>query len=183
MDDERIIKMFFNRDENAISQTAEKYGAYCKKIALNILSAEEDAEECVNTVYMKVWQKIPPEKPDIFPAFLAKLTRNAAIDSYRGNKRIKRGAKLISQELSECLSDKETPENAAEHKELVRTINKFLGGLSKKKRKLFVSRYCYCESLSELSFGFGITEDNAAVILCRIRKQLKEYLKKEGFEI
>lgn len=109
MNDNAIIELYRSRNESAISETAEKYGNYCKKIALNILGDERDAEECVNTAYLKVWERIPPETPNVFYAFLAKITRNTAIDVYRKNNREKRGTSLIFEELSECLSDKKTP--------------------------------------------------------------------------
>lgn len=183
MNDNVIIGLYQDRDENAIVQTAKKYGSYCKKIALNILGNDEDAEECVNTAYLKVWERIPPEKPNVFYAFLAKITRNTAIDTYRRNNRQKRGTALIFEELKECISDKETPERTAENREVLRAVNEFLGRLPKKNRKLFVSRYCCCESIGELAMRFGMTEDNVAVSLHRIRKQLREYLAKEGYEI
>lgn len=85
MNDSSIIALYWQRNESAISETAKKYGGYCKKIALNILQNEQDAEECVNTAFFKAWEKIPPEKPDIFSAFLARITRNAALDTYRKN--------------------------------------------------------------------------------------------------
>ena len=86
MNDSDILALYNERNERAISITAEKYGGYCTKIALNILQNEQDAEECVNTAYFKVWTKIPPEKPVIFSAFLARITRNTAIDEFRKNR-------------------------------------------------------------------------------------------------
>ena len=183
MNDNGIIDLYMNRDESAITKTAEKYGSYCKKIAQNILGDDRDAEECVNTAYLKVWERIPPENPNVFYAFLAKITRNTAIDVYRKNNREKRGTALIFEELKECLSDKESPERTAENREVIKAINKFLGSLPKRSRRLFVSRYCCCESISELALRFGMSENNVTVSLYRIRGKLREYLEKEGYEI
>ncbi len=183
MNDRGIIDLYHNRDESAIRLTAEKYGSYCKKIARNILGDERDAEECVNSTYLKVWEKIPPEKPNVFYAFLARITRNTAIDIYRKNKRHNADLSLIFEELSGCVSDRETPERTAENRELLKAVNKFLNGQPKRNRQLFVSRYCCCESVRELSLRFGMTESAVSVSLSRIRKRLKEHLQKEGFEI
>lgn len=183
MNDNSIIDLYQNRDETAIVRTAEKYGSYCKKIALNILGNDQDAEECVNTAYLKVWERIPPEKPNVFYAFLAKITRNTAIDTYRRNNRQKRGTALIFEELKECIPDNDTPERTAENREVIRAVNGFLEKLPKKNRILFVSRYCCCESIGELALRFGMTENNVTVKLFRIRKQLREYLEKEGYEL
>lgn len=183
MNDNTIIQMYEKRDESAIALTAEKYGGYCKKIALNILGDLRDAEECVNTAYLKVWERIPPEKPNIFCAFLAKITRNTAIDTYRKNNRKKRGTSLILEELQDCIPDRETPESTAESREMLRAVNGFLEGLTVKNRTLFVSRYCLCESIGELAARLEMTENNVTVRLHRIRKQLREYLESEGYEI
>lgn len=186
MKDSDIIALYHERNESAIAETAEKYGNYCKKIAENILQNEQDAEECVNSAYLKVWEKIPPEKPDIFSAFLARITRNTAIDARRKNCSQKRGSggiALILDELSDCVSDKDTPEAAAENKELLAAVNKFLTGQPKKRRMIFVSRYCLFESIKEIAVKYGLSEDNVSVNLCRTRKKLREHLKKEGYEL
>ncbi len=183
MNDSGIIDLYLNRDESAISLTAEKYGNYCKKIARNILCDEQDAEECVNSTYLKVWKKIPPEKPNVFYAFLARITRNTAIDIYRKNKRRSADLSLIFEELSGCVSDNETPERTVENREILKAVNDFLNSQPKRNRQLFVSRYCCCETVKELALRFGMTESGVSVSLCRIRKKLKERLKKEGFEI
>lgn len=186
MKDSDIIALYRERNESAISETAEKYGNYCKKIAENILQNEQDAEECVNTAYLKVWEKIPPEKPDIFSAFLARVTRNTALDTHRKNYSRKRGSggiSLILDELGDCVSDKETPEAAAENRELLREINKFLKGQPKKHRMIFVSRYCLLESIKEIAAKYAMSEDNVSVHLSRTRKKLREHLEKEGYEL
>ena len=186
MKDSNIIALYWQRNESAILKTAEKYGNYCKKIAVNILQNEQDAEECVNTAYLKVWEQIPPEKPDIFSAFLARITRNTALDTYRKNCSQKRGSgsiPIILEELEDCASEREAPESAAENRELLRAINKFLTRQSKKSRLIFVSRYCLCESIKEISLKYGMSEDNISVNLSRTRKKLREQLKKEGYEL
>lgn len=86
MEDEKIIELYFERNESAISETAEKYGNYLYKIAFNILSDNEDSEESVNDTYMSAWNTIPPEKPNIFFAFLSKITRYISLNRYRAKK-------------------------------------------------------------------------------------------------
>lgn len=186
LDDGVIIDMLFDRDESALTELSRKYGSYCVSIANNILRNREDSEECVNDTYMKTWESIPPEKPRILAAFLAKITRNLAIDRYRRDHSKKRGGddmELIFEELEECVSDGSSVEATAERREILAAVNRFLGKLSAKNRIMFVSRYCYCESVHDIAARFGIKENNVSVSLNRTRAQLREYMRKEGYEL
>lgn len=143
MNDKDIIQLYFNRDQRALSITAEKYGRYCTVIAKNILGNCEDAEECVNDTYLNSWNAIPPAKPTIFSAFLGKITRNLALNKYRYNHAEKRGngeMAVVLDELAECVSGIESVEEEIDKRELVRGINMFLETLSPQKRKIFVGK-------------------------------------------
>ena len=141
MDDKDIIELYLARNELAIKETADKYGAYCTSIARNILGNEEDAGECVNDTYLNTWDAIPPTRPSIFSAFLAKITRNLAFNVYRRNHAEKRGSgeiALVLDELGECISGKNDVEQEVEKNELIETINSFLENLEPRKRNIFV---------------------------------------------
>ncbi len=186
LDDSVIIDMLFDRDESVIAELSKKYGSYCTSIANNILRNREDSEECVNDTYMKTWETIPPEKPKLLAAFMGKITRNLAIDRYRRGHSQKRGGndmELIFEELEECVSDGSSVEATAERREILAAVNRFLGKISVKNRIMFVSRYCYCESVHDIAARFGIKENNVSVSLNRTRAQLREYMKKEGYEL
>ena len=63
MEDERIIELYWRRDEGAIRETDAKYGAFCQRIAMNILASFEDCEECVSDTYSRCWDTMPPQRP------------------------------------------------------------------------------------------------------------------------
>lgn len=186
MTDGEIIELYLRRDERAIAVTQERFGKYCEKIARNILGNDEDASECVNDVYLKVWEKIPPERPDIFPAYLAAITRNLALSRYRKLTADKRGGgevALVLGELSELVSDGSSVEKAFERRELAASINRFLGELSEASRRYFVLRFVCCESVRDIARRFGKSENSVSVSLNRTKKQLKRHLDKEGFDL
>lgn len=186
MDDNKIVELFFNRDEEAIKKTQEKYGAYCYTIAFNILNDEADSKECENDTYMKAWNLIPPKKPEILSTFLGKLTRNIAIDRYRKAHSLKRGAgeaQEVLDELGEIVSGNDSLEASIEREELVKAIDFFLSGIPKEQCDMFVMRYWYAAPISKIANLMGDTNGNVSVKLLRIRKNLKEYLIKRGFEI
>lgn len=186
MNDNEIIAMLFDRNERAVGAIAEKYGGYCAAIARNILANREDTEQCVNDAYMKIWESIPPERPKIFAAFLAKVTRRLAIDRYRHDHAAKRGGdgtELILEELEECVSDGGSVEDEAERRELIAAVNRFLGGLPARSRVMFTARYCWCESVKSIAARFGVKENSVSVSLARTRGQLREFMKKEGYEL
>ena len=91
MNDEEIIALYFARDEEALTQTDKKYGAYCYTLANRILNSPPDAEETVSDTYLKAWENIPPTKPKVLRLFLAKITRNLAFSRWRTETAQKRG--------------------------------------------------------------------------------------------
>ena len=185
MEDEKIIELYRRRDREAIAETEKKYGGYLFAVAGNILQSHEDAEECVNDTYFKVWNSIPPAWPKVFSAFLGKITRNLAFSRYRRERAEKRGGgevTLILDELEECISGDNSTEKAVEMSELKETLNAFLRGLSEDKRNLFLRRYWYCDSISEISKSFSVSEASVRMKLMRLREKLRLYLTERGFE-
>lgn len=183
MEDEKIIELYFERNESAISETAEKYGNYLYKIAFNILSDNEDSEESVNDTYMSAWNTIPPEKPNVFSAFLSKITRYISLNRYRAGKAKKRGGGEIDtafDEIEECVPDKSNIYDEIETKELAEIISDYLKKLPETERKIFVCRYYYLDSLSDISKQFGFSQSKVASMLHRTRKKILYHLEKEG---
>lgn len=186
MEDAKIVQLYWSRDEQAISATADKYGNYCTFIAGNILGNNEDAEECVNDTYLHAWNSMPPHKPNILSAFLGKITRNLSINRYKHNTADKRGGgelPMVLDEISELVSDMDDVENEIEYKELIDAIDTFLGTLSVKMRGIFVRRYWYFDNISYIASRFGMTENNISVTLNHIRLKLHNYLLERGFEL
>lgn len=184
MDDAKIVQLYFDRNEQAIPATADKYGNYCKSIANNILGNHQDAEECVNDTYLSTWNSIPPTIPIILSAFLGKITRNLAFNKYRHNHVIKRGngeITVVLDELAECVSGLDDVEQEIDRRELVATINSFLETLPSKKRNIFICRYWYSDSISSIARRYEMTESNVSVTLNRLRSKLKEYLSERGY--
>ena len=184
MEDGEIVELFWNRDENAIDETAKKYGNFCYSIAYKILSNHEDSEESVNDTYIDAWNSSPPHKPDVLSSFLGKITRRIAIDRWRVSRAEKRGGgetALVLDELEECISSENDIESNLERKFLMEALNAFLGKLSVTERKVFVSRYFYMESLESICKKFGFSEGKVKSMLFRIREKLRVYLQKEGF--
>lgn len=186
MDDQMIVDLFWRRSSDAIAETAKKYGSYCYRIAYHILANTEDSEECVNDTYLKVWDSIPPARPNRFSAFIGKITRNLAINRYAYLTAEKRGGSQIPlalEELSGCIPDHRTPALVLEEKELGKMINQFLGGLTPEARRIFLQRYWNLMSVKDIAQLYGITESKAKMSLMRTRSKLKCYLEKEGVEV
>ena len=186
MDDKRIIQLYWERNEQAIPATSDKYGNYCASIAGNILGNREDAEECVNDTYLSAWNSRPPHRPSILPVFLGKITRNLSIKRYRYYAAGKRGGgetPIVLDEIAELVSGTDNVEQAIDHRELIGAINTFLERLPSDKRKIFVCRYWYFDSISSIAARLGITENHVSVTLHRLRAKLRGYLLERGFEL
>ena len=178
MDDKEIIRLLFERSERAITELSRKYGALCFQIADGILNDAQDAEECVNDAWLGAWNSIPPQTPDPLRAYICRIVRNHALKKYRANTALKRGNQfeVSLSELEDCIPDNSLDEQLAVN-ELSAQIDAFLAGLSQDDRVMFVKRYWFAETVSEIADGFGITESNASVRLSRIRGKLRKYLK------
>ncbi len=184
-EDIKIIELFYARKEQAIAEVSDKYGAACKAVAKNILKNELDAEECVNDAYLALWNSIPPEKPDPLRSYLFKVVRNISVAKYHTNTSLKRNSYYDTalEELEDCLAAPVGVQEEITAEALSRSIDAFLDTLSKHDRVMFVRRYWYSDSVSELAGRFCISQNNISVRLSRIRDKLKKHLEKEGFEI
>lgn len=181
MEDSKIIDLYFERSQSAIKETHEKYGHYCHTVAYNVLYSYEDAEECVNDTYLRAWKSIPPHRPLRLGAFLGKITRNLALDRYDARTAKKRSGavEVALEEISECVPDSHGEQDESDGGVLRDAINSFLASLPRRTRIIFMQRYWYLSSISEISASLGISESNVKVILMRTRKKFKEYLEKE----
>lgn len=183
LNDSEIIELFNNRDEKAIEEAQKKYGTLCARVSKNILHNYWDAEECVNEALWKAWDSIPPQKPKYFSAFLVKIAKNIALNKYKAQHSEKRGNGVISLVLEETedLLLYGSLEEETERKEIIKAINAFLEKQPAKKRIIFVRRYWFCDSVSQIAADNGISEGSVSVMLHRTREKLKKYLQKRGF--
>ena len=181
MEDHEIIELYVNRDENAIRETQNKYGAFCTGIALGLLHIKEDAQECVNDTYMAAWNRIPPLIPECLKAFLGRVTRNIAISMYR-RKRCE-SMELMLSELGECLPARENTENSVDAKQLGEYISEWADTLAEQDRMIFVRRYWYADKSYELARKTGMSASGMSRKLSRLRKSLRKYLTERGVEI
>lgn len=186
MDDEKIVQLYFDRNEKAIEETANKYGRYCTSIATNILGNLQDAEECVNDTYLQAWNSIPPHRPTALSTFLGKIVRNLSFNRYKHNTRDKRGGgeiPLVLDELAECVSDRDDVPHGYAMKELVSAINDFLDTLPETKRNVFVCRYWFTDSIADIAKRYGMERATVSMMLSRTRTQLHNYLTKQGYDL
>lgn len=186
MDDSKIVQLYWDRNEQALTATSDKYGNYCITIAKNILGNKEDAEECVNDTYMRAWNSLPPHRPNILSTYLGKITRNLSFNLYKRNTADKRGGgevPVVLDEIVDLVSDTDDVEKEIDRRELVKAIDDFLGKLPADKRSIFICRYWYFDSISNIASRFGMTNNYVSVLLNRLRLKLHNYLLERGFEI
>lgn len=181
VNDEKIVALFWNRDESALAETEKRYGDYCLYIAENVLRNARDAEECVNDALLAAWNSIPPNRPDNFRVYLGALVRNAALDVWRrGNAKKRKAASVASLEELGELASAFNVEDAVGAKELSRLISDYLTTLDETERKVFVRRYWCYEPIEAISARYGFGKSKVKMMLKRTRDGLAAYLKKEG---
>lgn len=185
MTDGQIIELFFLRDERAIAETARAYGAFCGRVAANLLDSREDAEECVLDAYHAAWRRIPPERPASLKAFLGRITRNLSVSRFRAQRAKKRGGgmELLLSELEDCVPSPDTVERELEARQLSALISAWLDTLSPDDRALFVRRYWYGDGVGALARECGATQNGMAQRMLRLRRGLRAALEAEGAEL
>ena len=186
LSDESIVKLYLERNELAIEETAKKYSAYLEKVAFNILSDREDAKESVNDTYLAAWDSIPPHRPVALSTYLSKLTRRISIDIIRKKNRDKRKAgeyALSLSELCDFSSNSPQPDEEAETKLLTEKISDYLREIKPEARNVFIGRYFYFDSVRDIARYCKISESKVKTLLHRTRTDLRQYLEKEGYFI
>lgn len=181
MEDAGILALYFARDEQALAETQKKYGPSLFSVSYQILRSHQDAEECVNDTYIRAWNAIPPTKPTFLGAFLLKITRNLSLSAYKAARAEKRGGgqvEALTQELSDCITG--NPERLLEAAELSRLLDRFLRTLPQKERCVFLRRYWYADSISDIAARCHMASGTVKSSLHRTRHKLKRYLQEEG---
>jgi RNA polymerase sigma-70 factor (ECF subfamily) len=186
MEDFEIVELYWDRNENAITQTDRKYGKYCRKIAFSIVNDREDTEECVNDTYLQTWNSLPPQRPEKLSTYLGKICRNISINLYEKLTADKRGGNETDaclDEISELVGGSSEVEEQLDLTVLTDLINKFLKRCEKQARTVFVQRYWYMMSVKEIARENRMSDSNVKMTLSRTREKLKLYLEEEGYSI
>lgn len=178
MEDQKIIALYFARDEQAIAETEVRYGKLCRQIAMHILGNRADAEECINDTYLKLWNSIPPEHPRSLTAYIRRMIRNIAIDRYRTRRKAlsHMDFDVVLEELAEV-----TPSDVSEDA-LREAVQGFLRTLGDTDRRLFLGRYWYATSVKELAKAWGMTPNAVSLRLYKTREKMKAYLSERGYK-
>ncbi len=183
MEDNRIVELYHQRDEAALRLTREKYGRRLYGIAYAILGDEGGAEECENDTYLRAWEQMPPQRPQVLFAFLGTITRRLALDRYRTAHTAKRGggtAAVSLAELEECVPAHGGVHEGIECRELATCISVFLHTLPREECDVFLRRYWYMDSVAAIATRFGCSQGRIRILLMRTREKLKKHLQKEG---
>ena len=186
MDDEKIVELYWERDEKAIEETDFKYKKYLFSIAYNALHDRLDCEECLNDTYLGAWNAIPPSRPHALKAFLTTITRRIAIKRYHSKMR----QSVIPSEMTVSLSeiedfvagDGDVSANF-DAERLGRVISDFVRSLSERKQFIFMSRYYMADPIDTIARDLGLSRSMVNKELAAIRSALKEKLESEGYSI
>lgn len=185
MEDSAIIELYWARNEDALTQTDQKYGPMCRSLAFNILSDRQDSEECVNDTWHRAWNTMPPQRPDSLRAYLGRIVRNLAISRLRQRTAQKRdgGAKVMFSELEDCLPSPARTDQELDAKELAAAVSRWLRTLDPDDRVLFVRRYWYGDASHELAREWDLLPNQMAKRMLKLRRSLKRSLEQEGFDV
>ncbi len=186
MDDQEIIARFFARDEEGLTAARARYEPYCAAVARSFLNDPRDQEECLSDTWLRAWNAIPPQRPRSLGAFLAKITRNLAINRLRDGNAQRRGGgqvPLALEELGECVSLEGSPEGELDRQAAEEALNRFLDGLPPLQREVFLRRYWYLDSIEDIARRAGWSKSRVTTTLHRLRVRLRAHLIQEGIDV
>ena len=185
MEDKQIVELYWERSETAIAETEKTYGRYCHYIAYQILYNDEDAQQIVNDTYLKTWDTIPPQRPELLKSYVGMISRQLALNVYEKQHTQKRGGQvpLVLEELSECIPDNSDSNDIGDNIALSDALDRFIRSLPQRSRNIFVRRYFYMSAVAEIARDLSLKESNVTMHLLRARKKLAQFLKKEGFDL
>ncbi|MBQ8258033.1 MAG: sigma-70 family RNA polymerase sigma factor [Clostridia bacterium] len=185
MTDEKIVEMFWARDERALNETQEKYKNLCMYVGTQILASNEDREECFNDLLLSLWNSIPPEKPSNFRSYIGRSMRNHALNRSRDNNAWKRGKnyQTVGEEFLLTVEDGHSLADGFEAKRAGEAVNRVLDSLGKDDRRIFIMRFYLGMSVADISLQLGFGESKIKVSVHRTRKKIAELMKKEGIII
>ncbi len=186
MDDREIVQLFWERNEEAVRAAAQKYGSHIRGVAYQVTRSHEIAEECENDTYLELWNRIPPDRPETYlESYVLRIGRCIAIDRCRKDTRLKRAAYLteLTEEIEMYIPSEKDVAEELEVKQLGEAINRFVLGLSEEKQVMFACRYYYLDSIAEIAERLSVSSSKVKVTLLRIRRSLRDYLKKEGYTV
>ena len=182
MEDQKIVKLLWERAEAALEALARKFGRRLHTLAMNILSNPRDAEETVNNTYLAVWNTVPPKQPEPLTGYVLKTGRNLSLDKLKYNAAEKRNSRydVSLEELEGCIPGG-CLEETVEARELGQVIDRFVSTLSADNRALFLRRYWFGDEVSAIARDLNLRPNTATVRLGRMRMELRDYLIKEGY--
>ena len=186
MDDDKIVELYWERDEKAIEETDFKYKKYLFSIAYNVVYDRLDCEECLNDTYLGAWNAIPPTKPSVLKAFLTTIIRRIAIKRYHSNLK----QSVIPSEMTVSLSELEDfvvgdgdVDSEFDAKRLGHVISDFVRSLSERRQFIFMSRYYLADPIDTIAGDLSLSRSMVNKELAAIRSALKEKLESEGYSI
>ncbi len=184
MEDNKLLELFFDRNEEAIRHTDQAYGRRLHTLAMGIVKNDQDAQECVSDTYLRTWNSIPPQRPKYFFAYLAKICRNLALDKVNWKNAAKRKAEVVplTQEMEMCIPDTKRDQEM-EARELGRLLDQFLRGLTPGNQMIFLRRFWYADTIGEIAARYNLSESAVQMRLSRTKAKLCTYLEKEGINV
>ena len=184
MKDERIVALYWERDERAIEETDFKYKNYLYTVAYHIVHDAPDCEECLNDTYLGAWNAIPPTRPSVLKAFLTTILRRVAIKRYHHSLRqraIPSEMTLSLGEVEEFIPGDGDVDADFNAKRLGAVLSAFVYSLSPRRRYIFMSRYYMAEPIDTIAGVLQVSRSTVNKELAAIRQALKEKLEKEGY--
>lgn len=185
MTDAEIVALYHSRSEQAIAHSKTQYGAYCRSLILRILGNLEDTDECMNDLWLRAWESIPPNRPRNLKLYFAKIGRNLACNRLRDRSAQKRGGECtdaVLEELAQCLPPGPSAEEQVAARELGDAISRFLRGLPRREGDVFIRRYFHAEPLEDIARRYGMRVNTLSVMLHRTRSKLRRFLEQEGYQ-
>jgi RNA polymerase sigma-70 factor (ECF subfamily) len=172
-----IIRRLQSRDESACRELYEEAWESLLAIAAAIVQSPDAAEDVVQGVMFRVWERSAQLDPRIdLSDYLVTAVRNAALSALRNDARLRQRHDGLAADVAagELRVDAEPADATLEWQDELEELRRVISTLTEHQRTAFTLRYGLGMTNAEIARELGISLKGAEQLTARLKKLLRE---------
>lgn len=180
--DEFLFEASQDGDERAFRTLVERHAVLVKRLALNVVRDEHEAEDVAQETFVSAWKNRRAWRPEArFTTWLYRIAMNKAIDRYRTRRAVPQSDQVIAHIADRDVSAADPPEQqqSLERKQTSGAILAALESLPRTQHTALRLFYFDEMEVAEIAAAMRTTEQSVRSLLKRGRQALKAKLQKQ----
>ncbi len=175
--DQELVEALKSGDHQAFERLFIKYAQKLFNFSKSYLRSENDAEEIVQEVFLKIWNNRLSLKTDTsFQSYLFTIAFNAIKKSF--NKKVK--TENFKHEVLETIRNEEKPDDfEANYQYLLEKLNEVIENLPERRKEIFIKRKKEDKSIKQIAEELNISIKTVENQITAAIKQIKQELQND----